>query len=144
MVQDPDYFEIKHLFKMKKPRKRKWSGKEGREGFYAADADPTKSSDFFLIETNDFNSGYVPEPKNKAHGLNLHKSYSDISIACKSGFRGSSKSLSSQKIIHEVVDRKRNCRECYRLQHRCTDCTIRYILRLYVQGEALWSSSISV
>nr|XP_023013531.1 serine/threonine-protein phosphatase 6 regulatory ankyrin repeat subunit A-like isoform X1 [Leptinotarsa decemlineata] len=55
-------------------------------------------------------------------GFSLHKSYSDMSIIAPKQW----------KQVH--TGKKRHCRECYRLQHRCEECSLRLLLKKHLTG----------
>ncbi|XP_045471558.1 serine/threonine-protein phosphatase 6 regulatory ankyrin repeat subunit A-like isoform X2 [Harmonia axyridis] len=89
----------------------------------------------FLIDNsaqNEKNHGLGGE-SNK--GLNLHRSFSDMSINRHNGGKINLEETLRARTLKELSDRKKGCRECSLWQKRCSDCTLRHLLRQHLQGK---------
>ncbi|KAL3282867.1 hypothetical protein HHI36_006026 [Cryptolaemus montrouzieri] len=96
--------------------------------------------DCFLIEKSDFGetdlcSKIVGSEREIHMGLNLHRSYSDMSITSRNENKINLEGTIRVHNLKELSKTKKGCRECILWQRRCSDCTIRYILRQHLQGK---------
>ncbi|KAK9888372.1 hypothetical protein WA026_000624 [Henosepilachna vigintioctopunctata] len=94
----------------------------------------------FLIEENGYGdldaTPKVAEIDTKKNvGLNLHRSFSNTSIYNYNERKINLPGTLRVQHLKELSDRKKECRQCHLWQKRCSDCTMRYILRQHLQGK---------
>ncbi|CAG9861443.1 unnamed protein product [Phyllotreta striolata] len=80
------------------------------------------NGDCFIKEKKDFNEGI--ENNRETLGLNLHKSYSHMSIAAQKDAKKGAAGLTKA------------CRECFKLQHRCSECNLKLLLKKHLSGKS--------
>ncbi|XP_044751495.1 serine/threonine-protein phosphatase 6 regulatory ankyrin repeat subunit A-like isoform X2 [Coccinella septempunctata] len=91
--------------------------------------------DCFLIDNSEQN-GKSDGPEIESNkGLNLHRSFSDMSISSHNGGKINLEETLKVRNLKELSDRKKGCRECLLWQRRCSDCTLRHLLRQHLQGK---------
>lgn len=82
-----------------------------------------KNNDCFLLENEEIHEIYRREPSPEKTGLGLHKSFSDMSIVTR------------RETKKPQISKPRQCRECFRLQHRCPECGMRLLLKKHLTGK---------
>lgn len=87
------------------------------------------NDDCFIVESKEVREIFRREPwlekkeRKEKKGLSLHKSYSDMFIVA-----------SKEPKKPQTASKPRQCRECFRLQHRCPECSMRLLLKKHLTG----------
>lgn len=84
--------------------------------------DRNNNNDCFIKENKDFNEGI--ENNYERLGLNLHKSYSRMSI------------IAPRDVKKNCLGLTKSCRECFKIQRHCSECNLKLLLKKHLTGRS--------